>query len=84
VPLSVHDVALVLDQVTVAELPRVIEVGLTETVAVGATAVVTVKLVEENPQFVPLPTASCCAPVVASAGTLIWTSVLLTLVMPAS
>jgi hypothetical protein len=84
VPLSVHDVALVLDQVTVAELPRVIDVGLTETVAVGATAVVTVKLVEEKPQFVPLPTAICCAPVVASAGTLIWTCVLLTLVMPAS
>jgi hypothetical protein len=83
-PFSVHDVALVLDHVTVAELPSVIDVGLTETVAVGFGAAVTVKSVEEKPQFVPLPTASCCMPVAASAGTVILTCVLLTLVMPAS
>jgi hypothetical protein len=82
--LSVHDVALVLDHVTVAELPSGIDVGLTETVAVGFGAAVTVKSVEEKPQFVPLPKAICWAPVAASAGTVILTCVLLTLVMPAS
>jgi hypothetical protein len=45
-PLSVHDVALVLDHVTVAELPSVIDVGLTEIVAVGAAAAVTVSVAE--------------------------------------
>jgi hypothetical protein len=83
-PFSVHDVALVLDHVTVAELPSVIDVGLTETVAVGFGAAVTVKSVEEKPQFVPLPRAICWAPVAASAGTVILTCVLLTLVIPAS
>lgn len=42
-PFSVHDVALVLDHFTVAELPSAIDVGLTETFAVGVVDVVTVK-----------------------------------------
>jgi hypothetical protein len=62
----------------------VIDVGLTETVAVGFGAAVTVKSVEEKPQYDPLPKAICWAPVAASAGTVILTCVLLTLVMPAS
>ncbi len=45
-PFSAHDVALVLDHFTVAELPSGIDVGMTETVAVGFASAVTVNVAE--------------------------------------
>jgi hypothetical protein len=51
-PLAVHDVAFVLDHVSVEDWPSAIDVGLSETVAVG-TGVVTVSVAAPLP--VPPP-----------------------------
>ena len=45
-PLAVQEVALVLDQVRIEELPETIAVGLAERVAVGAGRTVTVALAD--------------------------------------
>jgi hypothetical protein len=52
-PLPVHDVALVEDQVSVELAPSVIEVGLNEMLTVGAGAGLTVRVAE----LLPVPPA---------------------------
>ena len=54
-PLSVQDVALVLDHVRVAELPSVIDLGLTDSVAVGAAAALTVTVALAGALVPPTP-----------------------------